>query len=539
MAVSTGRGRVGPIRAVLVARFQTSWNRSTKELGKNGRVALVILVALIALAIVPIYALLGAIGQLIGSTALSPVKGPLVLDIGAFLLGLLGVGGGVIGGALGGAQQLRWESYRVFPLRAAQLFVAELASGLGDVLNLGLALAIAAVLVGFGIGRPVSWPFLPLVWLAAVSLILTIQLLIGAVAEILTRRLRVGLAVVGGLVWVGSALAHRVAMELKDVDSATAARIDVVVLWLQRALWTLPTTWSVRGLHDVAIGDPVRGVGFLLAPALVILPLAWAAARLMLREQESLSVPAAPGRSVGKLWSFRSPAFGVARLQWETLFASSRGRFVLVVPVVTIVLLKGPFANALIGASWAAVPTAFSYVALSGNQLLFNQFGLDGAAVKGLYLLPISTRDLMRGKVLGFAAYTGLRDGLLLAMLALLRQAPPSALLAGALLSACYFHAGHTIGCYMSAAQPRLVQRKRMSGNALPLAAAMLNLGVGLACIACFGGTFALLAWMFPDWLLPGMAALCAATWGVARLFRPALEAYWTQRREAIVEAMG
>ena len=57
-------------------------------------------------------------------------------------------------------------------------------------------------------------------------------------------------------------------------------------------------------------------------------------------------------------------------------------------PLITIVLVRGPMAELIPGRGWTA-PIAFGYAALAGTNLLFNQFGLDRHGVKVLFLLPV------------------------------------------------------------------------------------------------------------------------------------------------------
>jgi hypothetical protein len=178
-------------------------------------------------------------------------------------------------------------------------------------------------------------------------------------------------------------------------------------------------------------------------------------------------------------------------------------------------------------------------VTFFSGPLLFNQFGLDGQSVKGLFLLPIAMRDLLRGKLLGFAAIAASYASIAFALLLAFSGLPIAPLVAGLFLSGCYFVTLHAVGTWMSAMFPRPIPRWKGRGEPLPLPVALLNLGVSIACVASYTSAFVFLEWLAPAWLVPGIAALFGACATIAWLCQPALERYWVARQEAIVEAMG
>jgi len=110
-------------RALLTAHFQTSWNSSAREMGRQGVLVMGLLVALLGLlGAGPLFLGMGGLGCLLGRS-LDESLAPASLGV---VLTLLSLGGGLFGGVAGGARQLSWEAYRGFPLGLRTLYFAEL-----------------------------------------------------------------------------------------------------------------------------------------------------------------------------------------------------------------------------------------------------------------------------------------------------------------------------------------------------------------------------------------------------------------------------
>lgn len=528
---------VTPTRALLTAYFQTSLARSTKELSKQGVWALVLLVVILGfLVAVPVGLGMGLGGYALGTQLKGPQSDRVAFLLGA-LLALVTVIGGVMGGLLGGAKKLSWEQYRLFPLRRSELFTAELVAGLGDVLVMGLALALLALCLGLGIAQPTLLPFLPLVFLLHLGLLLALQLFLGSLAQRLAKRLKLMVGLLMGAVWAGSIWMSSLTPRKGELpDPALQARLRGIADGAVRTFEWLPTTASARGLAAWLEGHWVIAFLRQLYPLALFLLLAWGASFLLEREQEALAP--APEKGKARLWSFRSPVEGLARLQLRTLLSSHHGKFGFVMPVMTVVLLRGPMSHFGRQAAWA-LPGAFAYLALFGNQFQFNQFGLDGHGVKGIFLLPLGGRQILAGKLGGFAAYQGLQALLLMVLMIPLFHPPLPEVLAALALAACFFLAQSMVGSFTSSWMPRRIDRASLKNNQMPLPLVLVSLGVSFGSSALFGGTFALLKWLAPAFLLPGMLALAALCWGLHRLLAPGAAAYLERRRETIVEAMG
>lgn len=532
---------VTPLRALLVSHFQAGANRAIREVGRNGIWALVAVgLSLGVFALLPMTLGMGLAGWALGRAIHEPWAPGLV---GAVFTAAA-VGGGLLGGVLGGAKTLDWERLRGFPLKRRQIFLAELVAGLGDLFALMIALGMASLTAGLVAAQPLRAPVALLLLLASLATLLSVQLIIGGLASRLLRHLKAALFVGLGLLWVGSVAMGTVGPGHAARRNAPAPQVPFdeaqarkVVEKLRLAAEILPATQSAHGLADgSALEAAARQLPLLGLAAL----LAWFASGLLWRESfrdaESLAVSAGQA----KLWTFGRPAHGLARLQWRTLMGSMIGRFAFLVPVIAVVLIKGPLARAGGGtAAWAA-PGAFVYVAFAGAQLIFNQFGLDNGAVKGLLLLPVAPKELLYGKSLGFGLFLGLQ-GALLALLLTLFGGPGLAaqIPAGLLLFACCLLAMGSVGLWSSVAMPRPISRKKLGNSGMPLPMILLSMGTSLGCAGVFGGIYALVAWLAPAWVLPAMALALLA---MGAVFRAALElgaAYLGRHRERLVERLG
>ncbi|MBL0210919.1 MAG: hypothetical protein IPQ13_08435 [Holophagaceae bacterium] len=538
-------GFVSPFRAVLAAHFQATWNRSAKEMGKSGRWAMLVMMGLVVLfGGLPAMGISAVAGYALGAH-FDSTRAPLIL--GAVLaLGAAMVG--AISGIMGGTKALQWESYRVYPLSLRQIFAAELVAGIGDPWPTLAGLSALAMFLGLSAAHPALLPIALLLWLQTLLWMLLIQHFVGSLAAALMKRMKLALVVFGVFVWMLSVMASMLPKYSAPNPGAhlgtvlTPERIALVKQAGQvvlAGLGMLPSTHAARSLSDTLQGAWLPALLHQLTPILLLLIALALQARQMEREADpqALAVKASP-QGAEKLWSFQSPAAGVAKLHWKTLMGSHLGRFGLLMPLMTVVLLKGPFSQIRGQAMWA-IPGAFAYLALAGNQMQYNQFGLDGHGVKSLLLLPIRARDILLGKLGGLAMYQGLQAGLLLLLVALLMRPSPIELLAALCLGGCLFFVQMGLGHWTSSWLPRAMPRDSLKSGTMPMPVVFIGIGMGIVNFGFFGGTFMLCAWKAPGLLLPVMALLLSTCALVYRHLLPTFEAYFDARREKLLEALG
>ena len=520
-----------PLRALAAVHLRSTWNRLRKQMG-TGVWALVFLLGLIVLtSVLPLLAGLGALGYLAG-TQLVEHQGDPAITLTAFGFSLLTLFAGLLGGISSGSRQLPWETLRVFPVRNFTLFGAELFAGAGEALTLVELLALAAACVGLSIGAPLASPLFLLLFCTHALALLALQQLAGSIAQRLSRQFRAMLIL---LPLVAIALPSLLPMIIKRADRASfedwSERLGALTRWLPaRAVLEAArevVTWGIQGPTLAwAIAAPLVGAGLIV----------FVAYQLVSRErpftQDTHTGPAA------KLWTFESQTWGIARLTWESLAQSLPGRFGLLMPLLTIVLVRGPLAEILPGRGWTA-PIAFGYAALAGTNLLFNQFGLDRHGVKVLFLLPIDLGSMLRGKLLGYAAWQAVQAGLLTVLLALTGHHGVLELLVGLMLYVCVFLILAMVGQFASIWQPRPLKKNGLRASQPPLVVVLIMMGTLLTTGALlYGITFGVRAF-WPGWELPVLLGIGGLLF---LLMFPVLafNALFLERsREKLVEVLG
>jgi len=537
--------RLVVFRALLSAHFQVSWNRSVREMGRQGAAVMVLFIVLLGcLSIGPLFLGMGGLGWLMGGSLDKPLA-PILMG---GTLALVGLGGGLFGGVLGGARQLNWEAYRGYPLKLRTIYLAELIAGIGDPLPLILGVGLLGFLGGVAVAVPRLIPLLPVLLLETLVTLLALQLLVGGLAAALVKRLRLALTLLAVVAWIGSTLVTaRLPEPSRSRTKAPRApllqtaeerdRLEQVARRGAQVLSHLPTHASVQSLVEAQAGHWGKVLTLHTYPLAFIALLMVLGAQLVAREsraEQTVSVTHKPE----KLWSFRSAAEGIGRLHFRTLMASQLGKFAFLMPVMTLVLIKGPFSH-LRGQGFWAVPGAFAYLSLVGNNVVLNQFGLDRHGIKALLLLPVSSPDLLKGKLLGMAMHQGLQALLLVVLFAAFEHAGPAPLLAGVLMLGCVFLAQGSVGQWTSIWAPRPMAMDSLKNSNMPLAVVLLSLATSGLWTGLFGGIYALTAWLAPAFLVPVMAVVfllvLAAHWALL----PAAAAYLDRRREVLVERLG
>jgi hypothetical protein len=524
-----------PLFALLAAHVLSTRNRATRELGRSGVLVLTAFIVLIgATFLVPLWAAMVGLGWVVG-TAMTHGEPSADAVCGLLLFGM-SYFGGAMAGTVSGAKHLTWEAYRTYPVRLRSIFTAELVASAADLMPIIVGTSTFALSVGLALANAKVIPLLPLVLIEGVTAALVVQLLVGAFAERVVRRLRVVLAALALLLAVGILLGMMASAPAAD-DSVSVLLSAMTRLRapLERAAVLLPTTWTARSLSALAQGRVVAACVDHLVPLAAIACIAFVAARLLETEQTTATDDDGPSE---RLWSFRTAVAGVARLQLATVLDSRVGRFGLVFPLVVVVLVRGPL-TALVGRAPWAVPGAFIYVALLGTQFQLNQFGLDAHGTKTLLLLPIEERDIWRGKARGLLAYQSMQAVSLAVFLTIMHRPSIVELASGVLVFFAMVALQNSVGRATSVLTPRMLPRKRVQSNATPsglvLVALALSLGVG----GTVGTVFALLAKQAPAWRPVAAATLLVVTAGMQRALMPSAARLLRRRKETLLAALG
>ncbi len=524
---------MSPFRALAVVHLQSTWNRMRKQLGTTGLWALMFFIALIGLtSVLPLMVGLGAAGYFVGAQLEQGDPGQSIA-LSAFSFTLLTVLAGFLGGISSGSRQLPWETLRVFPIRDRTLFGAELFAGAGEAITLIELCALAVACLGACVGAPVATPLFLLLFVTHALALLSLQQLAGSIAQRLSRRLR---AMFIFLPVAAITLPSLLPLLAKRADSQSIAT------WTERLeVWTrwLPARAILEAAHEL-VGHGTLHVTAILwsvfAPTAAVMVIGVLAYQFVVREKPmTLDTNTGPP---AKLWTFKTQSWGIARLTWESLSQSLPGRFGLVMPLITIVLIRGPMAELIPGRGWTA-PIAFGYAALAGTNLLFNQFGLDRHGMKVLFLLPLDPQSMLRGKLLGFAAWQGLQAGLLAVLLALTGHRDVKELVTGVMLYACVFLILAMVGQFASIWQPRPLRKNGLRASQPPLVVVMMMFGTLLTAGGLlYGVTFGVKAFL-PGWEIPVLLGIGGLLMGLVFPVVAFNALFLERNREKLVEVLG
>jgi hypothetical protein len=515
------------LRTVLTAHFTASRNRMARELGRFGSIVMAfVVVGCILVLAVPLLLSFGALGFLFAKYSGNDSAVPVL----ATLIGAVAVGGGILSGAAGGAKQLTWESYRVYPASFSSLFLAEIIAGLADLFPAAVASALFAIVVGVAIAAPQSLVIAPLVMLEGVITAILVQLIVSSLASVLVRRIRLAFVLLFLFpLFVGAFL------DTFHPSPATVVEVEHFARWLGRALTASPVGMATQSLSYAGNGQFLHALRLHVVPILSVALLAWITSKIILIDLE-------PGEREGsgqsKLWSFDKIEDGIAKLSWHTIMGSQVGRFGFIVPLFAVVVIRGPLSQ-LVGRGAWTVPAAFMYVSLSASSLQLNQFGLDGHGVKCLFFLPIRIEDILRGKARGLGLYQAAQSLLLSILLPLAIHVSLNEIIAGLLMTACFFFVQSTVGRFTSVSMPRAVSRTQMRASSTPVTLVLLGLAISSGSSLVFGGAYGLALKFTPHALVPVMAILATITFIIHRALLPRSAAYALRNRDRLLAALG
>jgi hypothetical protein len=512
----------GAVRALLEAHLRAGFNGALRNAGLAlTTVALVASVLVWLLVGVPMCLALGAMGASVAldARALWPVAGSVFLFAPLF--------GSVVSVMTGDANELDLEKLAPYPVPPRALFVAELLASFAHPV---MALA-AGMQVAFAVGVLVRARPAGLAALVAMVTGLVVQA--GLRALLAAGATRVMRRAQGALVLVLSAAPVAVlALARRYGDAA----LDAAVARFARGTALLP--------GGVQVSVPARWgeLGAAQALAFLLGPLIAAALLLVLAERAARTANAtAPQvqRGAARLWTFRFPVLGLARLQLASLWGTELGRFTLFLPLFWLLFLPvAGDAPELQGRPevvsmfiWALLPTMLASCTL-------NQFGFDRGAVKALFLLPISDAQVLYGKAIAFGAVLLAQAVLVAAVVSVLVPQSPLFLVAGPAMTMTVGGLHLLIGQWTSLAWPRPIARRGLKQPPASLVAGLIVLATLVGTVLPLAGLWWFLGGNSPAGLTATLLLLAAGVAGLFFVFTPLAAKALALRRERLVESL-
>ena len=406
--------------------FWLRWRIGLNTTTTRGRVAAIGITVLLALAMAPIY-----VGGAIGSFALGAKMGAPGLPIvfGLCQLGVMWVS--LLIGAMGRTFEL--DKLKRYPLRPRDVFAVNTLASLGEPVALMTVPSLVAVALGIAkhSGALAGWAAGAgglLLLLVTASLL---QLLLALVDDLLRREwMRYVAAFFFTMTMIGFQLAvGRSSSRMAERVRQAGFTLDQLLEDTRQAFERLPTVGapaSVAGAHPVGwLESPLAGLAVSLL--LILVPLALGArvmAKAALRGATGGRVrtrASGAGRgSLGpKLPGLSRPQSVMVTRELLYLVRTPALLYQLaVVPITAVALL---FLSPARNAAFGFMPMFVMIGSLAGRNLML--WGYDGPGIRTLFLLPVSARELVLTKSVGWFVSALIEAVAVLGTLAVMRAA--------------------------------------------------------------------------------------------------------------------
>jgi hypothetical protein len=535
---------VSPLRALMAAQARSTWNRLQREGGEASVVAASLVALVAAAAVAPPVGACLVVGRSYGrGLAAGESLAASLTGFQALILGLA-----VLSGLLEHRLTFGVAGFRLYPIPRLSLLGAELAAGLLNLLTLLGSLCCLALALGLSIGAPGAAPVFLLIGLQAVLWIALVQHAVALAKRVLAGSRLVVAAAIVAVVALSLHLAPATGHGLPETVRGAARSLTA-------ALQVLPFSQAYRGAEDLLQGRPAAG-GLRQLALLAASALLFALVAATHFGSAGLS-SGARRRKPERLWSCRSPVAALARVFQGQVLGSREGRIALFLPLVvsaclavSIVAMSELQARVATGplpwplrlvALWASLPFTGIFLAFlpTMDELWLNQFGLDGAAIRSLLLLPVRPEQILLGRTLGMLRLQAFKTILGIGPLLYLCRPALAEVAWGLAASGTVFLVLAACGHLVSARLPRRVHEGAFLGSsATPLTAFLVPPAVQLPTFAVLVLTFKASAPLGPWGPALGMSCLLvAAVIGYARLL-PFLAARVMALREHLVEEL-
>ncbi len=525
-----------------MAEGQALYNRLRREAGGAGLAGAALVTVLVPLALAAPTAGSFVVGSSLGADVTHPTRGALAqLELSGVLL-LIPLGLGLVGGFLGGEGEGGGLSLRGHPVSRRTRLAARFLSAALELPPMLAISCLAGLTAGLSVAQPAMTPLALLLCAQASVWVLIVQYLVRALRTL-------------GLARPVFALSTLAVLGLLVLSRQGRP----MLLAAGRVLWDWlpysPTTFGVTGFVDLASGHLVAGWLRQLLPLAVTVLAIEITAQKAARAEGNDPGPHREGSAPERLWTFNTPAQGIARLFISAVTRSREGLTLILLPpfivgmivAVSSLMANGvrrapvpPFFATMMPESLAALPVfgllPFLLVHVN-SEMWLNQWGWDGRAVRTLFVAPITMRDLLLGKLMGLGTIVVAQYLMAMPLLSLLRP-PRAAELSWGLGAGVFAHfvvvgLGHVLSAGLCRPLDASGRIRRTESFAAMIAGALV-LAAALAPVAL---TYSI-ARKWGDWAL-SVSLWALAVAGLVGYWRslPFLEKRVREMREEFLEA--
>ena len=403
------------------------WRIAINTTSTRGRVAAIAITTLFALAMAPIY-----VGGAIGSFALGAKMGAPGLPIvfGICQLGVMWVS--LLIGAMGRTFEL--DKLKRYPLRPRDVFAVNTLASLGEPVALMTVPSLVGVALGIAkhSGALAGWAAAAAGLLLLLVTASLLQLLLALIDDLLRREwMRYVAAFFFTMTMIGFQLAvGRSSSRMAERVKQAGFTLDQLLEDTRRAFEILPTVGapaSVAGAHPAGwLASPLAGLAVCLL--LILVPL-FLGARVMataaLRGATGGRVRTrAPGEARGGAGSMGPRVPGLTHPQSvlvtrELLYMVRTPALLYQLAVVPITAVALIFLSPARTAAFGFMPMIVLLGSLAGRNLML--WGYDGPGIRTLFLLPVSARELVLTKNVGWLVSALVEAAVVIGTLTLMR----------------------------------------------------------------------------------------------------------------------
>jgi len=406
--------------------FWLRWRIGLNTTTTRGRVAAIGITVLFALAMAPIY-----VGSAIGSFALGAKMGAPGLPIvfGLCQLGVMWVS--LLIGAMGRTFEL--DKLKRYPLRPRDVFAVNTLASLGEPVALMTVPSLVAVALGIArhSGALAGWAAGAgglLLLLVTASLL---QLLLALIDDLLRREwMRYVAAFLFTMTMIGFQLAvSRSSSRMAERVRQAGFTLDQLLEDTRQAFERLPTVGapaSVAGAHPAGwLASPLAGLAVSLL--LILVPLALGARVMAKAALRGATGGRVRTRASGTARGSLGPKLpGLSRPQSvmvtrELLYVVRTPALLYQLAVVPITAVALIFLSPARKAAFGFMPMFVMIGSLAGRNLML--WGYDGPGIRTLFLLPVSARELVLTKSVGWFVSALIEAVAVLGTLAVMRAA--------------------------------------------------------------------------------------------------------------------
>jgi len=440
-----------------------------------------------------------------------------------------------------------------FPLSYPAFFLIRMAYGSLDLATVLGSLWLAAMAVGIGFAAPglFAWAAVVLLAFGVVNTLLARVIFAWIERWLARRRTREILGFVFFIFLIGFQFIGPVMNRYEGRAHPQARQLAERILPAGRALPPGLAAAAVARAGEAKPAAALGALGLLCAYGAVFFVLLHARLRAQYLG-ENLSEAAAPaGRVKGKRMLYRGwslpgvsgPVAAILEKEFRYLLRSGPMLFTLVMPVVVLLIFRltpgraGGGDGFLLKAPDMAFPVGSAYAMLVLTNLVFNNFGPDGAGAQFFYASPVRLREVVLAKNLAAALVVAMEIALVWLGVCYLYRPPALdvtlATLAGLLFA---LPANMAVGNVLSMYAPKKIDlgtfgRQRAS-SATQFAAMGCQLGIfGIAALVVLAAHFAGRLWLAAAFFL----VLAAAAFGVYAFALERAEQMALARREVIL----